>query len=36
MINDQLTSSLRIAIEDPAQRLWRLRGEAKIRPSELP
>ncbi|MCX8205031.1 MAG: hypothetical protein N3H31_05220 [Candidatus Nezhaarchaeota archaeon] len=35
LINDQLTSCLGIVIEDPAEGLWRLRGEAKIRRSAL-
>ncbi|MEM1537944.1 MAG: hypothetical protein QXD44_05765 [Candidatus Nezhaarchaeales archaeon] len=35
LINDQLTSHLRIVIEDPAKGLWRLKGEEKIRRSEL-
>jgi len=34
LINDQLTSSLEIIIEDPAKGLWRIRGEDKIRESE--
>ena len=36
LINDQLISSLGIIIEDPAKGLWRLRGETKIRMSEIP
>lgn len=34
LISDQLASRLGIVIEDPAQGIWRLRGEAKLRKSE--
>jgi len=34
LISDQLTSRLGIVIEDPAQGLWRLRGESRLRRSE--
>jgi len=36
LLSDSLTSALKIAIEDPFEGLWRIRGETKIRRSAEP